>query len=723
MEDPEYMGFGLVGVAPEAEIYMYRVFGCTDSATTDDILAAMEQAHTDGVDLISLSLGSVEYWQWADPFAAMSTALVAEGIAVIAAAGNDGENGLFTPSSPGIGTDVISIGSIENTQFPVVYTALDSEGTNISYASIWALDSPSTGRDVYVLEGSGCDASEWIAAAQAVTDPEETIIVFYNNGSECDFTDKEAFWAKYDFNYIMDYTRTLSSPYDNQYVLLEQTDESTIYSNLLSSDGAALVANYAKAGGYPNYKLMFTDDSVSSAMMETGGKTSYFSSFGPTWDTLELKPQFSAPGATILSTWPLGFRGGYAALRGTSMATPFAAGSYALVKSQFPNYSIQEIRGLLQSTSTPVSSAYYPSILATTVQQGAGLINPYKAITFNTTISPTHFELGDTDDFSGKLFNLTITNNAAVTQTYTITHNGAALMEYLPFGVHPFQVQQALWDTQPESATYARVSLTSTKVPIPRGQSVTVFFRVTPPSDIDESKVPIMSGFISVATSTEQTFTIPYVGLPYSRRDAKYIDQSNLTVSSTGPAVPWPVIWTYNEDNGNFTYYNGSGIQVLDKKPIIINELEVGPLVNVLQPTYLCRADLLAANTTFKPTYYGYDNTVEWNYVLTTETYRNVLQDGVTPTYGLIGGYLPYRPAMILLDWENLAVISPNDAFEDSGGLAPTSVGDYRVLVSVLKWGGNFTDLTDWETWLSPIIRVIDGGLPNYGLPPGTPML
>ena len=65
MEDPEDMGFGLIGVAPEAEIYMYRVFGCTNSATTDDILAAMEQAHTDGVDLINLSLGSVEYWQWA----------------------------------------------------------------------------------------------------------------------------------------------------------------------------------------------------------------------------------------------------------------------------------------------------------------------------------------------------------------------------------------------------------------------------------------------------------------------------------------------------------------------------------------------------------------------------------------------------------------------------------------------------------------------------------
>ncbi len=29
MQDPAGMGFGLTGVAPEASLYMYKVFGCS----------------------------------------------------------------------------------------------------------------------------------------------------------------------------------------------------------------------------------------------------------------------------------------------------------------------------------------------------------------------------------------------------------------------------------------------------------------------------------------------------------------------------------------------------------------------------------------------------------------------------------------------------------------------------------------------------------------------
>ncbi len=54
MQDPDDIGFGLVAVAPEAEIYLYRVFGCTGGAATDDILVALAQAHTDGVYVVCL---------------------------------------------------------------------------------------------------------------------------------------------------------------------------------------------------------------------------------------------------------------------------------------------------------------------------------------------------------------------------------------------------------------------------------------------------------------------------------------------------------------------------------------------------------------------------------------------------------------------------------------------------------------------------------------------
>lgn len=101
---------------------------------------------------------------------------------------------------------------------------------------------------------------------------------------------------------------------------------------------------------------------------------SYFSSTGPTSDTLALKPQFSAPGESILSTWPLTGTG-YAILSGTSMATPYVAGSYALVKSQYPNATVQEIRNRIQSTSKSIPYTYNQAIRDSPTQQGAGLIN------------------------------------------------------------------------------------------------------------------------------------------------------------------------------------------------------------------------------------------------------------------------------------------------------------------------------------------------------------
>jgi hypothetical protein len=68
MEDPQGVGFGLLGVAPKATLGMYRVFGCSDEADSDIIISAMLQAQTDGVDIITMSLGSATPDEATDPF-------------------------------------------------------------------------------------------------------------------------------------------------------------------------------------------------------------------------------------------------------------------------------------------------------------------------------------------------------------------------------------------------------------------------------------------------------------------------------------------------------------------------------------------------------------------------------------------------------------------------------------------------------------------------------
>jgi subtilisin family serine protease len=114
----------------------------------------------------------------------------------------------------------------------------------------------------------------------------------------------------------------------------------------------------------------------------------YYSSFGPTWHDYNLKPQVSAPGGHVLSTWPLGPLGRYAILSGTSMATPYLAASYALVKSQFPKASIMEITTRLQVNAKPLPWIWNNNMLSPTYQQGAGLVDVFNAIYSDSTISP-----------------------------------------------------------------------------------------------------------------------------------------------------------------------------------------------------------------------------------------------------------------------------------------------------------------------------------------------
>lgn len=159
---------------------------------------------------------------------------------------------------------------------------------------------------------------------------------------------------------------------------------------------------------------------------------SRFSSWGVAADTLSLKPQLAAPGASILSTWPLEGKG-YAVLDGTSMATPYVSGALALVKSQFPKASVQELRERLQRTSTTIPYAYNSKLPASAAQQGAGLINVspgslmmkesslisiqvFEAIFTETIVSPTELNLGDLEKLRPQ--QIKIENKSSRSKTY-----------------------------------------------------------------------------------------------------------------------------------------------------------------------------------------------------------------------------------------------------------------------------------------------------------------
>ncbi|KAK8646616.1 hypothetical protein V6N13_120396 [Hibiscus sabdariffa] len=90
------------GIAPGAHVAMYKV--SSGEVAESDVLAAMDQAIADGVDIVSLSLGFDQTPYFQDVIAIASLSAVQKGIAVICAAGNDASPNTTYNAAPWITT-------------------------------------------------------------------------------------------------------------------------------------------------------------------------------------------------------------------------------------------------------------------------------------------------------------------------------------------------------------------------------------------------------------------------------------------------------------------------------------------------------------------------------------------------------------------------------------------------------------------------------------------
>ncbi|KAF9398043.1 hypothetical protein BGZ76_008235, partial [Entomortierella beljakovae] len=144
----------------------------------------------------------------------------------------------------------------------------------------------------------------------------------------------------------------------------------------------------------------------SNFLVEGGGTPSDFSSFGLDGE-LRSKPDLAGPG--------------YAVLSGTSMATPYVAGSHAIymqAKKAKPHGDV--IRKVFKNTAS-IKSNFKSKSKTSATKQGAGLINVLNAILTTTSISPDHIDLLDSVNFK-KTVKITLKNEGKKTETYTLSH-------------------------------------------------------------------------------------------------------------------------------------------------------------------------------------------------------------------------------------------------------------------------------------------------------------
>ncbi|KAL9934851.1 hypothetical protein V8E36_006626 [Tilletia maclaganii] len=749
--------YRLTGVAPGATLGMYRVFGCQGGTADDLLMKAMEAAFEDGADVISISVGAPAGWT-ETPTARMASSIVKEGRIVSVASGNDGSVGMWFPSSPAVGKDVIAVGSIDSAIFTVFNaTITQSPGESfIQYYAPRALKLPAmplyaTAADATVAKDA-CDP-----LPEYVTDLSPYVVVVRRGGCRPD--------VKY---------RNVAAA-GGKTILLWNTALAPIYlesgygitnAALISAEDGAWILDQLQSGN--NIKIAFPDSGpLTIANNMTGGTVSPFSSYGPTFDLLP-PTDVSAPGGLILSTWPVSL-GNYSILSGTSMAAPFTAGAAALIlqaqrqgrmRTTVPLTS-RDIIDRLRNTAMPASSSTKGIFLETVVKQGSGLLQVDKAIMYTTVITPTRLMLNDTQELR-TLHSINITNGGLQPVSYSIEHESAGTALTFPFQRSNYQN----FGPVPLVASAASVAITPTQFSVDPGETYAVTLNFTLPQnrDVDPGFFPVFSGFIQVASSSNEALTVSYTGLGSDLSTIKMLDDRNgmsksyslpaVLIGDTGKVQRLPRVYTFQDGDFpvlQFRLVAGSRLTRIDIVESVgqVRPDDVplaGPVLDQdIHGPSLPEADTSIDSPVPLPT--------DANEVLVPFTRRTggglePLATSLPRSATTLGRVIPLRQrttaseplrnvnASRIVGPVTSAAYLPRSSMDQSygiyaviwdgtvAGIGRVQPGDYKIMLRTLRVGAPVqdddvendqsaqdSDSTDsserrWEQWLSPIIRV-----------------
>jgi subtilisin family serine protease len=341
------------GVAPKADIYSLRVFGCEGS--TDVVVDAIEWAVDHDMDVINMSLGS-PFGDGDDPDAVASDNASRAGVIVVASSGNEGHNPYMT-GTPGATGSVLSVAASDPTQsFPgatitpttgAPITAIDANGISVA-----GIDAPvkvlytGTPHDAAHIS-LGCDPQEYVDAG--VTGA----IVVVKRGT-CARVARAIFGQQAGAAaVIMVNSDDTLPPFEGQ--IRSNPDDGTPYDvtipflGVRSSDAAQLVANDGQPASLADTSLPNPGYLASAS----------FTSAGPRTGDSALKPDVTAPGVSIASAG-MGTGNLNAVLSGTSMAAPHTAGAAALVRQAHPGWGQAAYwKAALANTAVPSLVADY----------------------------------------------------------------------------------------------------------------------------------------------------------------------------------------------------------------------------------------------------------------------------------------------------------------------------------------------------------------------------
>lgn len=369
------------GMAPFSHIAAYKVCwynGCYSS----DVLAAMDAAILDGVDILSLSLGGFPIPLFADSIAIGSFRAMEHGISVICAAGN---NGPIESSVANEAPWVATIGaSTMDRKFPAIVQMGNGEklyGESL-YPGNRILGSQKELQLVYVT--SEDQASRFCLRGSLPRAQVRGKMVVCDRGvngrSEKGQAVKEA--------------GGLAMILTNTELNLEEdsVDVHVLPATLVGFDESIRLKTYINSTRRPMGRIEFGGTVIGKSEAPA---VAQFSARGPSFSNPSiLKPDVIAPGVNIIAAWPqnLGPSGlpddsrrvNFTVMSGTSMACPHVSGIAALIRSVHPRWSPAAVKSAIMTTADVTDHSGKPIMdgdkQAGVFALGAGHVNPGSAL-------------------------------------------------------------------------------------------------------------------------------------------------------------------------------------------------------------------------------------------------------------------------------------------------------------------------------------------------------
>ncbi|CAN1186188.1 Subtilisin-like protease 3, partial [Linum perenne] len=350
-----------VGIAPKAHLAVYKACSRLGKCKESDVLAAMDAAVEDGVDVLSLSIGygSLPFHQ--SPAAIGAFGAMQKGVFVTCSAGNRGPRiSSLSNEAPWILT--VGASTVDRS---VRATVRLGNSTEIHGESYFQPKHVLGSTLLHLVYPGGIDGSASSAICQSL--------------EEFDVKGKVVLCDTYSAAEAVKQGQAVKVLISDSYITIPQFH--VLPASSISFDAGNVIKNYIKSSPSPMATITFKGTVFG---LSYSPQVAVFSSRGPSAASPGiLKPDILGPGVHVLAAWSKAVDNNnnntsstFNVISGTSMSCPHLSGIAALLKTSHPDWSPAAIKSAIMTTADHTNRVGNP---ITDQQFGSGQVNPTKA--------------------------------------------------------------------------------------------------------------------------------------------------------------------------------------------------------------------------------------------------------------------------------------------------------------------------------------------------------